>query len=159
MDVIDRKTARLFGAATQMAAILAGADAANERALHDYGRSLGVAFQLVDDALDYSGDAANLGKNVGDDLAEGKPTLPLIHVLQHGTPDAQDRVRRAIEQASAAELPAIVRDVQASGSLDYTLASATQARDAAVRALEALPDTPLRQSLADLAAFSVARQA
>lgn len=159
MDVIDRKTARLFGAATQMAAILAGADAANERALHDYGRSLGVAFQLVDDALDYSGDAANLGKNVGDDLAEGKPTLPLIHVLQHGTPDAQDRVRRAIEQASAAELPAIVRDVQACGSLDYTLASATQARDAAVRALEALPDTPLRQSLADLAAFSVARQA
>lgn len=158
MDVIDRKTARLFGAATQMAAILGGADARTEAALHDYGRALGVAFQLVDDALDYTGDAAALGKNVGDDLAEGKPTLPLIHVLQHGSQAARARVRKAIEQASADELPAIVDDVRQGGALDYTRQRAEAARDDALRALNALPETPLRSHLAGLAEFAVARQ-
>lgn len=159
MDVIDRKTARLFGAATQMAAIIAGADEQVEHALHDYGRALGVAFQLIDDALDYSGSAEQLGKNVGDDLAEGKPTLPLINVLKHGSEAAKARVRHAIEQSSAEDLQTIVEDVNACGALDYTVQRAHQARDGALAALDALPDTPARQHLAALAEFSVARSA
>ena len=159
MDVIDRKTARLFGAATQMAAIIAEVDSGVEQALQNYGRALGVAFQLIDDALDYSGSAEQLGKNVGDDLAEGKPTLPLIHVLKHGSSDAKARVRHAIEQNSAENLQAIVDDVNACGSLDYTVNKAHQARDEALAALEALPDSPEREHLAALAEFSVARSA
>lgn len=159
MDVIDRKTARLFGAATQMAAIIAGAEDKTAQALHDYGRALGVAFQLIDDALDYSGSATELGKNVGDDLAEGKPTLPLIQVLKHGTGAAQQRVRNAIENSSAEELSAIVEDVQDCGALDYTVAQAHAARDRAIAALDALPAGPARDHLAALAAFSVSRSA
>lgn len=157
MDVIDRKTARLFGAATQLAGILAGADATTEQALHDYGRALGVAFQLIDDALDYSGTAAELGKNVGDDLAEGKPTLPLIHVLQHGDAQAQRRVRHSIENSTAEALDIIVCDVQNSGALDYTVEKARQARDDAIQALDALPATPARDHLAALAEFATDR--
>ena len=159
MDVIDRKTARLFGAATQLAAIVAKADAQIEQALHDYGRALGIAFQLIDDALDYSGSAEQLGKNVGDDLAEGKPTLPLIYVLAHGSDEAKARVRHAIEHNSAEQLLAIVEDVLACGALDYTQKQALLARDRAIAALDVLPDSPARGHLAALAEFAVRRSA
>lgn len=157
LDVIDRKTARLFAAATQVAMIAAGAPPAMRDALRAYGQGLGMAFQLVDDALDYTGDDETLGKRAGDDLAEGKPTLPLLHVLAHGDADAQARVRHAIEHASAEALYDIRNDVQATGAIDYTLALANQHAETAITALDVLDDSAAKRALAGLAHYAVSR--
>jgi octaprenyl-diphosphate synthase len=159
MEVIYRKTARLFEAGAQIAAIVARAPAGVEAALARYGKHLGIAFQLVDDALDYRGDAEELGKNVGDDLAEGKPTLPLIHALRHGDAASIAMIRSAIEQGGTEEQGPILAAVESTGGLDYT---ARLADEEARRAEEALADVPAsayRDALAALARFAVSRNA
>jgi octaprenyl-diphosphate synthase len=157
MDVIYRKTARLFEAGAQIAAIVAGAPAPVEAALARYGRHLGIAFQLVDDALDYQGDSGELGKNVGDDLAEGKPTLPLIHALAHADSDAASLIREAIEQGGTELQAPILAAVESSGGLEYTAQLAEREAQKAETVLAELPDSPYRGALAGLARFAVSR--
>jgi octaprenyl-diphosphate synthase len=158
LEVIYRKTARLFEAGAQIAAIVAGAGPDVEAALARYGKHLGIAFQLIDDALDNRGDQQELGKNVGDDLAEGKPTLPLIHALRHGDPASTALIRHAIEQGGTAEQAPIRAVVESTGGLDYT---ARLAENEAVEAMEALADVPAsayRDALVALAQFAVTRR-
>lgn len=155
--VIDKKTAILFAAACEVAAVACGATSAQRSALSIYGRKVGVAFQLVDDALDYTGDAATLGKNVGDDLAEGKPTLPLIHAMRTGTPAQAETIANAIRNGDASQLPAILEIVQATGGMTYTLDCAKQQVEEAIAQLAGLPDNTYTQSLKQLAEFSLAR--
>ena len=157
LEVIYRKTARLFESGAQVAAIVAGAPDAVERALADYGRHLGNAFQLVDDALDYRGDAAELGKNLGDDLAEGKPTLPLIHALRHGTPEQVALIRQAIEEGGSRDIVPVRAAIESTGGLDYTARLARSEADLAVRALAGVPESAYREALAALAEFAVSR--
>jgi octaprenyl-diphosphate synthase len=157
MEVIRGKTAMLFEASTHSAGLIAGASAEQIAALRTFGDSLGVAFQLVDDLLDYRGDAATLGKNVGDDLAEGKPTLPLIATLRDGSPEQAQLVRSAIQQGGSQDLEGIRAAVEAAGALDYT---ARLARDYAARAiasLEVLPASEFRDAMVELTEFAVAR--
>jgi octaprenyl-diphosphate synthase len=159
LEVIYRKTARLFEAGAQVAAIVARAPPGVEVALARYGKHLGIAFQLIDDALDYRGDADELGKNVGDDLAEGKPTLPLIHALTHSDAESASMIRSAIEKGGTEEQGPIRAVIESTGGLDYT---ARLAEDEAKRAEEALADVPAsayRDALAALARFAVSRNA
>jgi len=158
-DVIDRKTAALFAAACEGAALLGGADTTTASRLATYGRSLGIAFQLIDDVLDYEGDPEETGKNVGDDLAEGKPTLPLIHVLNQGTEAQAALVRRAISEKRREDFSAVVEAVQDSGGLEYTREVAHARRDEALEALGAVPASPAREALEDLAELAVSRRA
>lgn len=157
MEVIRGKTAMLFEASTHCAALLAGASDVQVAALRRFGDALGVAFQLVDDLLDYRGDAATLGKNVGDDLAEGKPTLPLIYALREGTPEQVALVRQAIQQGGLEDLAPVLAAVEACGALDYTAAKAREYAAQALEALQALPDSPYRTALIELTEFAVAR--
>jgi octaprenyl-diphosphate synthase len=157
LDVIYRKTARLFEAGTQVAAIVAGAPAGVERALTAYGRHTGIAFQLIDDALDYRGDQSELGKNLGDDLAEGKPTLPLIHALRQGTPEQAAMIRRAIEEGGSHDIDPIRAAIESTGGLDYTAELARREADLAIQALAGIPESACRDALAALAEFAVAR--
>jgi octaprenyl-diphosphate synthase len=157
LEVIYRKTARLFEAGAQMAAILAQAPPSVERSMVAYGRHLGTAFQLVDDALDYRADRAALGKNLGDDLAEGKPTLPLIYALSRATPEDAARLRAAIEQGGVDDLEAITRTIESSGGLEYTARLAQREKDLAIEALADLPDSAHKQALRALADFAVSR--
>ncbi|MBS1200353.1 MAG: octaprenyl diphosphate synthase [Proteobacteria bacterium] len=159
LEVIYRKTARLFEAGTQVAAIVAGAPGTVGQALKDYGRHLGIAFQLVDDSLDYRGDATELGKNLGDDLAEGKPTLPLIHALRNGTPEQAGLIRRAIEEGGTREFGPIRAAIESTGGLDYTARLARSEADLAIQALAGVPESAYRDSLAALAEFAVNRNA
>jgi len=156
-EVIYRKTARLFEAGVQVAAILAKAPAAVEQAMVAYGRHLGTAFQLVDDMLDYRADRDELGKNLGDDLAEGKPTLPLIYALAHSSPAEAARMRAAIEEGGLDDLEAITRTIESSGGLEYTARLAQRERDLATGALADLPDSAYKQALHALADFAVSR--
>jgi len=153
LEVIYRKTARLFEAGAQMAAILAQAPPAVEQAMVAFGRHLGTAFQLVDDALDYRADRTALG----DDLAEGKPTLPLIYALSRATPEDAARLREAIEQGGLDELEAITRTIESSGGLEYTARLAQREKDLAIEALADLPDSAHKQALRSLAEFAVSR--
>ncbi len=157
LDVIYRKTARLFEAGAQVAAIVAGAPQGVERALTDYGRHLGIAFQLVDDALDYRGDSAALGKNLGDDLAEGKPTLPLIHALREAGSEQAAMIRRAIEEGGTQDFGPIRAAIESTGGLDYTARLARSEADLAIQALADIPESACREALAALAEFAVAR--
>jgi octaprenyl-diphosphate synthase len=157
LEVIYRKTARLFESGTQVAAIVAGAPEGVERALSDYGRHLGIAFQLVDDALDYRGDAGELGKNLGDDLAEGKPTLPLIHAMRHGTPEQVALIRQAIQEGGSRDIGPVRAAIESTGGLDYTARLARSEADLAVRALAGVPESAHRDALAALAEFAVTR--
>lgn len=158
MRVIYSKTARLFETSTQTAAIVANATAEQELALQDYGRYLGTAFQLVDDVLDYSANAIQLGKNVGDDLAEGKPTLPLLHAMHHGNETQAQLIRKTIEQGGNRdvldEVLAIMNEYQ---SLDYAMARAKQEAQKAVDAIQILPENEYKQALISLAYLSVDR--
>ncbi len=158
LEVIYRKTAKLFEAAARMGAVLTGQPAL-EAPLAAYGRHLGAAFQLVDDALDYMGDPETLGKNVGDDLAEGKPTLPLIHILKNGSASERALVRRAIEQADVSLLDEITRLIQDSGALDYTLRAADNESRKAIDALTPLPDSPYKAALAAVSHMAAHRNA
>lgn len=159
MRVIYSKTARLFEAASQSSAILAGASAEQEQALRDYGCYLGTAFQLIDDLLDYSADGKTLGKNTGDDLNEGKPTLPLLHAMRHGNAEQSVMIRQAIEQGNGRHLlEPVLAAMQACGSLAYTRQRAEEEADKAISALQCLPDTPYRAALEGLAHLAVQRE-
>jgi octaprenyl-diphosphate synthase len=155
--VVHLKTAKLFEAAARIGAILGGANAEHEESLADYGRHVGIAFQLVDDALDYSGDVAEMGKNLGDDLAEGKPTLPLIHALRQATAAQRDLLRRAIVDGADEPLEAIISAVRGSGALEYTRAQAVKEAHAAREAIAGIPHSHYRQGLIEFADFAVAR--
>jgi octaprenyl-diphosphate synthase len=158
MDVIHRKTAKLFEAGTLIGAILADQTRAVEDALALYGRKLGCAFQLIDDALDYGSGNAELGKNIGDDLAEGKPTLPLIHALKKARPAEQLVIRRAIENGGLEDIDQIAETIRTTGALAYTALKAEQTAEEAIAALTPVPDSEFKESLIDLARFAVRRQ-
>ncbi|ATM97438.1 octaprenyl diphosphate synthase [Yersinia frederiksenii] len=158
MQVIYSKTARLFEAASQSAAVLADASEEQELALQNYGRYLGTAFQLIDDLLDYSSDGTTLGKNTGDDLNEGKPTLPLLHAMHNGTPEQTAMIRQAIEQGNGRHLlEPVLLAMQQCGSLDYTRQRAEEEADKAIASLQILPDSDYRQALEGLAHIAVQR--
>src|SRR3954467_1470218 len=157
LQVIRYKTAKLFEAATRLGAILGGAESALESAMADYGMHLGTAFQLIDDVLDYSGDNKATGKNVGDDLAEGKPTLPLIYAIKHGNATEAALIKKAIEAGGLAELDHVIAAIQRSGALDYTRRQAEAESRAAGAALALLPNSKYRDSLLQLADFAVTR--
>jgi octaprenyl-diphosphate synthase len=157
LEVIRRKTAKLFEAAAQLGAILGEASAELERGLARYGMHLGTAFQLIDDVLDYSGDATHTGKNLGDDLKEGKPTLPLIHVMQRGSPAQAALVRSAIERGGREEFRAVLDAIRLTGALDYARGKAKEEARAASEAIAGLPDSSYRESLLELSAFAVER--
>ena len=157
LRVIERKTAVLFAAATRLGALLAGADAATCDALHRYGMALGYAFQIADDVLDYASDAETLGKNLGDDLAEGKATLPLIHAIRHSDAATQAVLRAAIQQGDTGALPQVMAAINACNSLEYSRDRALQyARDAEA-ALVGLGDNDFVAALRGLAHYSVSR--
>ena len=157
LEVIYRKTAKLFEAGAQVAAILSGASPEVEQAMVAYGRHLGTAFQLVDDSLDYTADGAELGKNVGDDLAEGKPTLPLIYAMAHSSVDDTARLRLAVENGGVEELEAVTRAIESAGGLEYTARLARREADLAIDALSRLPESAYLGSLRALADFAVGR--
>ncbi|WP_392432499.1 octaprenyl diphosphate synthase [Yersinia sp. HM-2024] len=158
MQVIYSKTARLFEAASQSAAVLSDATEEQELALQNYGRYLGTAFQLIDDLLDYSSDGTTLGKNTGDDLNEGKPTLPLLHAMHNGTPEQAAMIRQAIEEGNGRHLLEPVLDaMQQCGSLDYTRQRAEEEADKAIAALQVLPESDYRLALEGLAHIAVQR--
>ncbi len=157
LRVIRYKTAKLFEAAGRLGAILGEADAGVEEALAAYGAHVGTAFQLIDDVLDYSGQEAETGKHLGDDLAEGKPTLPLIHVIQHGTAEQADLVRGAIEQASGDRFAEVLVAVRTSGALDVARQHGEAEAALAKSSLAALPDSKFRETLLQLADFAVQR--
>ena len=159
LEVIYRKTARLFEAGAQIAAIVAHAPPDVEAALSRYGKHLGIAFQLIDDALDYRGDEAELGKNIGDDLAEGKPTLPLIHALRHGDSAETRMIRDALEQGGTEDQALIRAVIESTGGLDYTARLAESETELALEALAQIPASPYREALAALARFAVTRSA
>jgi octaprenyl-diphosphate synthase len=156
-EVIYGKTACLFEAATQVGAILSGSDEQTEQALKNYGKHLGTAFQLIDDALDYMANADELGKNVGDDLAEGKPTLPLIYAMQHGDDEQQALIRNAIENGGLDHIDAITQIIHNTGALKYTYQQAQNEADLAKHAIESLPPSEYTQALRFLADYSVDR--
>ncbi|MGO2393036.1 MULTISPECIES: octaprenyl diphosphate synthase [unclassified Halomonas] len=158
-ETILGKTAMLFEAASHSGAVLAQATPEQEHALQYYGRYLGLAFQLIDDLLDYQGDADAMGKNVGDDLAEGKPTLPLIHAMEQGTPEQAKLIRQVIRQGGLEQLDAVLEIVHATGALDYTRQRAEEMADKALEQLDALPPSAYRDSMAQLARLAVDRKA
>jgi len=156
--VIYRKTARLFEAGAQIAAVLADRDPNDEAAMTCYGQNLGTAFQLVDDALDYDASPEELGKNLGDDLAEGKPTLPLIYVLENGSDAEKQLIRGAIEEGGIDKLDDIQAIVESTGALQYTAARAQEAADVAINALSGIPDSEYKQAMIAIADFAVRRR-
>ena len=156
LEVIRRKTAKLFEAAARLGAVLPRQAALEER-LAEYGRRVGTAFQLIDDVLDYSGDEATIGKSLGDDLAEGKPTLPLIRVMRTGTKEQAALVRRAIVDGGREDFGAVLGAIRACGALDYAREAARREAEAAALAIEPLPASEFKRSLLELASFSVTR--
>jgi octaprenyl-diphosphate synthase len=158
MEVIYRKTAKLFEAGTRIGAILAKESDDVEHALATYGRHLGQAFQLVDDALDYDAKPEELGKNIGDDLAEGKPTLPLIYAMAHGSAAERHMIREAIETGGTRNLTSIQLAIETSGGLRYTAERAREEVELAIGALTGLPASKYRDGLVELAQFAVQRR-
>jgi octaprenyl-diphosphate synthase len=158
LEVVRRKTAKLFEAAARLGAILGGCASEVEEGFAAYGAHLGTAFQLVDDVLDYSGDLHETGKNLGDDLNEGKPTLPLLHVLHRGTPAQAALVRHAIEQGGRDEFAAVLDAINRTGALDYARAAARAEVAIACEAIGRARDSNYRQTLLDLATFAVERR-
>ena len=157
LRVIRFKTAKLFEASARLGAVLGGAGPAEEESCADYGRSLGTAFQLVDDLLDYEGQTSELGKNVGDDLREGKPTLPLLLALERADPGERDLIRQAIEHGEQQRLPEILAVVRRTGALEATRMAAQQEADQARACLHALPPSRAREALLELCVRSVHR--
>jgi octaprenyl-diphosphate synthase len=159
LQVIRYKTAKLFEASARLGAVIAGASAEVEDACSSYGRALGTAFQLVDDLLDYEGDSQTLGKNVGDDLREGKPTLPLLIAMQRCTEVERLQLRKAIELGASTELPQILAIVRRTGALQATREAAQAEADKAQTCLKALPSSRARDALIDFCAQSIVRSA
>ncbi|WP_100643726.1 octaprenyl diphosphate synthase [Alteromonas facilis] len=160
LDVIYSKTARLFEAATQLAAVLTEQSDAIEQAMQNYGRHLGTAFQLIDDVLDYDADAATMGKNVGDDLAEGKPTLPLLYAMWNAQTDDAALIRSAIEKGDGMQsFDHILAVIKNTGALEYTRKLAEKEADAAIQALSVIPHSDYKNALIALAHTAVERDA
>ncbi|WP_085959179.1 octaprenyl diphosphate synthase [Collimonas fungivorans] len=157
LQVIRSKTAKLFEAAAQLGALIAGAGDDAIDAAGEYGRSLGTAFQLIDDVLDYSGNAGDIGKNVGDDLREGKPTLPLIYLMEHGSAEQRALVRSCIENGDEQHFDEILAAITSSGALNYTRHEAEKASQRAAAAISGLPNSQFKDSLLQLSAFAVDR--
>ncbi|NNC76409.1 MAG: octaprenyl diphosphate synthase [Woeseiaceae bacterium] len=157
-QVIYRKTARLFEAGAQIAAVLSGREKPDEKAMISYGQHLGTAFQLVDDALDFNASAEELGKNLGDDLAEGKPTLPLIYAMKNGSAAEREMIRNAIINGGLDKLADIKAVIESTGALQYTAARAQEAADLAQNALVDIPDSTYKQALMAIADFAVNRR-
>lgn len=156
LQVVRYKTAKLFEAAAQTGAVIAGATPEQEQAAADYGRYVGTAFQLIDDVLDYSGDVEALGKNVGDDLSEGKPTLPLIRVMQVGTPEQRDLIYKAIETGKA-DFNAVAVAIRETDALEYTRKIAQEEADRALAAIAVFPESDIKNSLIAFCDFSMNR--
>ena len=157
-QVIYRKTARLFEAGAQIAAVMAGREAGDEAAMLAYGQNLGTAFQLVDDALDFNASADELGKNLGDDLAEGKATLPLIYAMRVGSDNERALIRQAILDGGLEQLDKIQAIIESTGALDYTAERAHEAADTAIAALADIPNSEYKQALISIAEFAVKRR-
>jgi octaprenyl-diphosphate synthase len=158
LRVIERKTAVLFAAATRLGALIAGADEAMQDKLADYGMNLGLAFQIADDVLDYTSDAQTLGKNLGDDLAEGKATLPVIHAIAHCAPAVRERLREIVAHGDGAALPEVLAAIREHGSLEYSQQRALAYAHRAEAALDDLPPGEWKQALVGLARYAVERQ-
>jgi octaprenyl-diphosphate synthase len=158
VQVIRSKTAKLFEASARLGAVLAGAPPALEQACADYGQALGTAFQVIDDVLDYAGDAGEMGKNIGDDLREGKVTLPLIAAMRRGTPEQRDLIRHAIETGGVDQLDRIVRIVHDTGALDIAHEAAAAEAQRAMSAAQQLPANEHAQALLQLAASLLQRR-
>lgn len=157
LRVIERKTAVLFAAGTQLGAMASGADTGTQRKLYDYGMALGYAFQIADDVLDYTADAEALGKNLGDDLAEGKATLPLIHAIRHSGAAVADRLRTIVQEGDAAAMPEVLDAIRATGGLDYSRERARHYAAEAEQALDGLPESDALAALRGLARYAVER--
>jgi len=157
LEVILRKTATLFEAGAQLGAILCDASEAEEQALANYGLHLGIAFQIIDDALDYSNSAEEIGKNIGDDLDEGKPTLPLIRAMQIGTPEQQQSLREVIKSGGREHMEIVKSAIESTDAISYTFKLAEKEADKAKQALEILPPSSYRSALETLADFSADR--
>ncbi|MBN8212236.1 MAG: polyprenyl synthetase family protein [Xanthomonadales bacterium] len=157
LKVIERKTAVLFAAATRLGAFLAGADESAQQRLHNYGMALGYAFQIADDVLDYSADEATLGKHLGDDLAEGKATLPLIHAIQHSDPGVRERLRAIVEDGDVDAMPEVLAAIDATGGLEYSRRRAETYAAAAEAALDGLDENDAVAALRGLARYAVRR--
>ncbi len=156
--VIYRKTARLFEAGAQIAAVLADRDPQDEAAMVCYGQNLGTAFQLIDDALDYDAAPEELGKNLGDDLAEGKPTLPLIYAMEKCSAAQRKMIRAAIEAGGLDKMDEIHDVIDATGAIEYTTARAQEAADVAIDAIARIPDSVYKQAMISIAEFAVRRR-
>lgn len=157
LKVINYKTAKLFEAATRLGAISCNASTRDEQAMAEYGMRLGTAFQLIDDVLDFSGDSAEIGKNLGDDLAEGKPTLPLLFAMRNGNDQQRTIIRNAIEQGGLDELPAVMQAVRETGALDHVRKIAKNEADIGCAAISHLPHSNYHEALIKLAEFAVNR--
>jgi len=158
MEVIQSKTAKLFEAASQLGAVLGGLARQQEDAMANYGMHLGTAFQLIDDVLDYSASSFEMGKNIGDDLAEGKPTLPLIYAMHNGTESQAGLIRKAIEEGGLEKIDAVLEAIESTGAIAYTDRIARREADSAMASLRGLPDSEFRDALTALAEFSVQRK-
>jgi len=157
LEVINNKTAKLFEAAAQLGAIINACPKEQEAALTAYGKHLGTAYQLIDDVLDYSAESAELGKNIGDDLAEGKPTLPLLYAMWHGTPVQNEIIRDAIVQTGNKEIDKIKTAIDSTGAIDYTARLARTEAQKAMDAIAQLPPSEYLEALYGLACFAVER--
>ena len=158
LEVIHRKTAQLFQAGAEVAAVISGASERVQRDLANYGRHLGIAYQLIDDVLDYQSDPETRGKNLGDDLAEGKPTLPLIYALREGNGRCSELMREVIRHGGRDRLDDIVGAIESAGGLEYTARLAQSEANEALAALAELADTPYREALGTLVRFAIARK-
>lgn len=156
-DVIHAKTSLLFAASSRLGALVCNADLAIEEGLHAYGLHLGNAFQLIDDALDYCSDAQTIGKNIGDDLADGKATMPLLYALQQGTPEQQAKIRQGLTQGSLECLPEILEALKETGAIEYTKKLAEHEVEQAIHALQVLPASPYKRALEELAQYTLSR--
>src|SRR5574340_135182 len=157
LRVIRYKTAKLFEAASRLGAVIGGGSEAEKDALARYGMHLGTAFQLIDDVLDYSGDFLKTGKNIGDDLAEGKPTLPLLYAMKHGTAEQAASIRQAIEHGGLTEFQSVLAAIKDTNALQYTREAAKRESELANAAISCLPDSNSKSALLQLAAFAVDR--
>lgn len=157
LRVIRYKTAKLFEAAGRLGAVIGGGSEAQKQALALYGMHLGTAFQLIDDVLDYSGDFLKTGKNIGDDLAEGKPTLPLLYAMKHGTPEQATSIRHAIQHGGLTEFQSVLAAIKDTRALQYTRLQAQREIKIASEAISELPDTKFKSALLQLAVFAIDR--
>lgn len=158
LDVIRAKTALLFAAAAAIGPLLSGADEITQKNMYAYGLHLGNAFQLIDDALDYCSDKDTIGKNIGDDLADGKATMPLLHAMKHGTSEQKLLIEQSLKQGGLQHLDGILQAIESTKAIEFTKNYAAQEVDYALTALQVLPDSPYKQALSDLAHFALERK-